>query len=103
MNLFEKIRDKVCEIPEGKVSTYGEVARAIGVTDSRKVGWALHQNKDSESCPCHRVVNKEGELAKGFAFGGKEIQKELLKSEGVPFISENKVHLEKCMYKFVKS
>ena len=100
MNLFEQIREKVKEIPEGKVSTYGEVAKTLGIKDVRKIGWALHQNKDSGKCPCHRVVNKEGEISKGYVFGGLEVKKALLENEGVLFTTNTKVDLEKCLYTF---
>ena len=101
MNLFEQIREKVKEIPEGKVSTYGEVAKTLGIKDVRKIGWALHQNKNSEACPCHRVVNKEGEISRGYVFGGQEVQKALLEKEGVKFINKTKIDLEKCLYIFI--
>lgn len=67
---FEKIYEVVNKIPRGKVSTYGAIARLIGSRDVRKIGWALHANTDSSKIPCHRVVNKEGRLAPGYAFGG---------------------------------
>lgn len=65
--------------------------------DVRKVGWALHANPDSENCPCHRVVNKDGRLAPGYAFGGPGEQKKMLLEEGVPFKDELHVDLEKAL------
>lgn len=100
MNLFEQIREKVKEIPEGKVSTYGEVAKTLGIKDVRKLWWALHQNKGSGIFTCHRAVNKEGEISKGYVFGGLEVQKALLENEGVLFTTNTKVDLEKCLYTF---
>jgi len=76
------------------VTTYGELARVLKINDSRVVGWALHGNKNP-NVPCHRVVNKEGELAKGYVFGGWKKQKEKLLSEGVVFKGKNKVDLGK--------
>ncbi|MEK7521716.1 MAG: methylated-DNA--[protein]-cysteine S-methyltransferase [Patescibacteria group bacterium] len=95
MNTFEKIRNQAAKIPEGKVSTYGDVAKAVDLRDVRKVGWALHQNKDTESCPCHRVVNKDGRVAPGYAFGGPNEQRRRLEEEGVGFIDKECVDLEK--------
>lgn len=100
MNLFEQIREQVKKIPKGKVSTYGEIAKYLQIKDTRKIGWALHQNKSIE-CPCHRVVNKEGNLAKGYAFGGEKIQKQILESEGVIFNKDGSVNLQKCLHFFV--
>lgn len=82
--LYEKVYEFVRKVPKGKVVTYGDVARALGTKDARKIGWALHANRDKD-CPCHRVVNKEGRLAPNFAFEGWEGQKKLLEEEGVKF------------------
>ena len=98
MPAFEKVFEQVKKIPKGKVSTYGDVARAIGMRDVRKVGWALHQNKDSEGCPCHRVVNKDGRVAPGYAFGGAGEQKRRLEEEGVGFVDETHVDLSKYLW-----
>ena len=91
---FEQVYAVVKKIPLGKVATYGQVARAIGTRDARKVGWALHFNKD-HNCPCHRVVNKEGGLAPNFAFDGPKEQKRRLVAEGVNFKDKLHVNLKK--------
>ena len=68
---FERVYDVVKNIPEGKVSTYGDVARAIGAPRcARQVGWALHCNPQPGVIPCHRVVFADGSLTSGFAFYG---------------------------------
>ena len=79
---FESVYAVVKRIPEGKVLTYGDVARAVGAPRcARQVGWALHSNPQPGVIPCHRVVFGDGRLADGFAFGGKEVQKALLEAE----------------------
>lgn len=84
-NFFEKVYVAVCRIPCGKVATYGQIARLCGSPRSaRAVGYALHVNPQPGVIPCHRVVNREGRLAPAFAFGGSEMQAELLLREGVP-------------------
>lgn len=85
MNTFDKVYQAVKQIPRGKVTTYGEIARHIGISNPRVVGFALHVNKDPDNIPCHRVVNKHGELAPGYAFGGLDVQRQLLEQEGVSF------------------
>lgn len=65
--MFEEVYKLVKEIPEGKVVTYGQLAKMVGTRDARKIGWALHANRDPKT-PCHRVVNQEGRLAPNFAF-----------------------------------
>jgi methylated-DNA-protein-cysteine methyltransferase-like protein len=92
--MFDKIYKLVKKIPKGKVMTYGQVAKALGIRDVRKVGFALHANKSSE-VPCHRVVNKEGKLAANFAFNGAEEQQRRLESEGIKFEKDCYVDLEK--------
>ena len=76
-NLFKRVYRVVRKIPKGKVTTYGEIAKALGTKDSRKVGFALHANKDPK-IPCHRVVNKDGRLAPGFAFSVKSDESRIL-------------------------
>src|SRR3972149_301893 len=90
-NFFKRVYATVRKIPEGKVMTYGQVAEAIGTKDSRKVGFALHANKEGSDVPCHRVVNKDGRLAPGYAFGGPNEQRNRLLSEGVEFVDKNHV------------
>ena len=87
MNYIEKVYKLVRNIPSGKIMTYGQISELVGV-DPRMVGWALHANKDSNDVPCHRVVNKDGRLAPGYAFGGPNEQKNKLIGEGVGFNGE---------------
>ena len=67
---------------------------------SRAVGYALHFNPYPGVIPCHRVVNRFGGLAPAFAFGGVEVQAELLRSEGVEVSDDYKVDLAK--YRFAE-
>ena len=96
MNTFEKIYEVVKTIPEGKVATYGQVAVLAGDPRwARVVGYALHVNPYPGIIPCHRVVNREGRVAPGFAFGGEGVQRQLLETEGVVFESDGRIDLEK--------
>lgn len=97
MNTFDKVYEVVSRIPKGKVTTYGLIAKSVGIRNPRVVGYALHVNKDPDNIPCHRVVNAKGELAGGFAFGGPDIQRKLLENEGIKFY-ENKVLLSKYLF-----
>ncbi len=83
---FSAVYDVVRQIPFGKVMSYGQIARAVGnPRAARQVGWALHVNPDPENIPCYRVVNKFGQVSSAFAFGGANVQRDLLESEGVVF------------------
>ena len=95
-DFFNAVYEFVKRVPAGRVVTYGDVARAIGSPRaSRQVGWALHCNPQQGVIPCHRVVFADGSLAPGCAFGGREVQKAMLESEGVAFSEEYKVDLNK--------
>lgn len=96
MNTFEKIYEVVKAIPKGRVATYGQVAMLAGnIRWARVVGYALHINPDSSTIPCHRVVNREGKVAPGFAFGGDGEQRKLLESEGIVFEPDGRIDLKK--------
>ncbi len=99
MNTFEAVYRAVAKIPKGYVSTYGIIAKYIGLKNPRVVGYALHSNKTPEEIPCHRVVNKAGRMAPGYAFGGPNIQKQLLEQEKITFMGSF-VNLSKHLYKF---
>ena len=91
----KRIYEAVKRIPKGHVATYRQVAKMAGNEKmSRAVGNALHKNPDPEHIPCFRVVNAKGELAGAFAFGGANVQAELLREDGVEVI-DGKVDLKK--------
>ena len=93
-NKFEPVYTLVSNIPKGKVTTYGEIAKKLHMSP-RVVGYALHKNPYEGEVPCHRVVNREGRIAPNFAFGGLGIQKKLLEAEGVNFKDDKHVDLAK--------
>lgn len=99
MNTFERIYKIVAKIPSGKVTTYGRIAKKIGIKNPRVVGFALHSNKNPDEIPCHRVVNIKGEVAPGFAFGGRDVQRKLLEAEGIEF-KDGKVNLTRYLFAF---
>jgi methylated-DNA-protein-cysteine methyltransferase related protein len=95
----ERVYEVVSRIPYGRVTTYGDVARALGsVRGARMVGWALNSVPDGHGLPCHRVVNRYGELSGGWHFGHPDIMKGLLVAEGVPFVDEYRVDLARCLW-----
>lgn len=97
-SFFSAVYRYLKSIPKGKVTTYGAIAKAIGrPRSSRIVGYALHCNPSPETIPCYKVLNRFGELAPSFAFGGQEVQAMLLKSEGIEVI-DGKVDLKRYFY-----
>ena len=59
------------------------------------MGWALHTNPQPGVIPCHRVVFANGSVCTGFAFGGKDVQRAMLRAEGVEVSDDYKVDLKK--------
>ena len=92
----EAVYELVRQIPEGCVASYGQVARMVGKPrNARFVGYALHVNPEPGIIPCHRVVFKDGSLAPGFAFGGEDEQRRLLEAEGIGFMPDGRVDMER--------
>jgi O-6-methylguanine DNA methyltransferase len=90
----KRIYEAVKKIPAGKVATYGQIAELAGDKKmARAVGNALHRNPDPEHIPCYRVVNAKGELAGAFAFGGANVQEQLLAADGI-MVVDGRVDLE---------
>ncbi len=99
MSTFDKVYEIVKKIPEGRVATYGQIARLLGNPRlSRVVGYALHVNPSPDTIPCFRVVNRDGRTSPAFAFGGQDVQKELLLSEGVEFLPNGNVDLSRFLW-----
>ena len=95
---FNKVYEVLKQVPKGSVVTYGQIACAIGAPRcARQVGYALHVNPEPFVIPCHRVVNRFGRLAPSFAFGGEEVQAQLLREEGVE-VNDYIVDLQKYQY-----
>jgi methylated-DNA-protein-cysteine methyltransferase-like protein len=88
-DFFTKVFQIVSEIPRGKVTTYGAIGKKLGLKSSaRMVGWALNSAKERLDLPCHRVVNRLGELTGKNHFQNPSLMKDLLLSEGIEFIDE---------------
>lgn len=101
LSFFQQVYALVRQIPSGKVSTYGQLAKALHTKDARRIGHALHANPDSDITPCHRVVFSDGRLAPGYAFGGPKEQLHILQMEGVSFIDDTKVDLKTSLHHFI--
>ena len=86
IKLYQEIYKIAAEIPKGRVMTYGQIARSIGNTGwARLVGQAMFNTPEDLDIPCHRVVNSKGEMSPDHVFGGQDIQRKMLKDEGVIF------------------
>lgn len=97
---YELIYDIVRSIPSGRVTTYGHIAAALNVrSGARLVGWALNAvaYQDRLDIPCHRVVNRLGELSGRMHFETPFIMRERLEAEGVGF-NGDAVDMEKHLW-----
>ncbi|HKX97161.1 MAG TPA: MGMT family protein [Candidatus Nitrosocosmicus sp.] len=87
----EDVYNMLLTIPKGKVSTYGDLAKALGnPAASRHIGRILNKNQNPIKVPCHRVVMSNGNIG-GYAFGTQK-KKELLQKEGVIFTDEYRLN-----------
>jgi methylated-DNA-[protein]-cysteine S-methyltransferase len=92
----------LARIPEGKVTTYGDIAKALGhPRASHAIGRILNKNPNPIIVPCHRVVMSDGNIG-GYAFG-KARKKELLKREGLCFVGDDIHEFEACRAGLEKS
>ena len=83
-NFFENVYQVVKLIPEGKVTSYGAIAKFLGTAkSSRMVGWAMNNAHSDASIPAHRVVNKQGLLTGKHHFGINNEMQTLLENEGI--------------------
>ena len=95
-NFFERVYDVARQIPYGKVTSYGAIAKALGAARSaRMVGWAMNVSHLKEDIPAHRVVNRNGVLTGKHHFDGTNLMQQLLESEGVKVKNNQIVDFEK--------
>ena len=83
-NFFNDVYDVVKLIPNGRVTSYGSIAKYLGTTKgARVVGWAMNNSHHDSSIPAHRVVNRNGLLTGKHHFPGENLMEDLLKKEGI--------------------
>jgi methylated-DNA-protein-cysteine methyltransferase related protein len=99
-SFFEKVYQVVCQIPSGRATSYGAVARYLGTGRSaRMVGWAMNASHTSLlSIPAHRVVNRNGLLTGKHFFGGSNIMQQLLENEGIEVEDNQIVNFDKIFW-----
>lgn len=91
-SFFENVYEVVCQIPFGRVSTYGAIANYLGTASgARMVGWAMNaSHAKEEKIPAHRVVNQKGLLTGKKHFYGINLMQQLLEREGAK-VKEDKI------------
>ncbi len=96
-NRFNDIYDVVRLIPNGRVTSYGAIAKYLGSGGARMVGWAMNASHGELDVPAHRVVNRNGVLTGKHHFGGNRMQ-ELLESEGIKVEKDQVVDFKKLFW-----
>lgn len=95
-NFFERVYSIARQIPYGKVTSYGAIAKALGTARSaRMVGWAMNAAHGMDDVPAHRVVNRVGLLTGKFHFDGTNLMQQLLESEGIEVFDNQIVDFQK--------
>lgn len=86
-NFFERVYIVARQIPYGKVTSYGAIAKSLGAGRSaRMVGWAMNASHNLNDVPAHRVVNRNGLLTGKMHFDGTNLMQQLLENEGIEVI-----------------
>ncbi len=97
-SVFDRVYALVRRVPRGRVVTYGQVARALGMPrGARTVGWAMRVCQDPR-VPWHRVVNAQGKVSLRPTMGYRE-QQARLKEEGIRFDRAGRIDLSKYAWK----
>ena len=98
MKLEHKVYKKLLKVPKGKVTTYGELAKAVGLKNGqRAIGRIMNKNPFPVIVPCHRVILSSGKIG-GYAWGEK-IKTNMLSREGIK-IKQGKILDKNTIYRF---
>ena len=99
MNLQQKIYKKLLEVPKGQITTYGDLAKAVGLKNGQRiVGQIMNKNPYPVIIPCHRVVMSTGKIG-GYAYG-EHVKIKMLNDEGIQIENGKIVNLKDTLYKF---
>ncbi len=99
IGFFEKVYQVAEQIPYGRVTSYGAIAKYLGTPKSaRMVGWAMNASHVNPKVPAHRVVNRIGVLSGKHHFEGTNLMQQLLESEGVEVLDHQIQNFESLFW-----
>ncbi len=98
ISVYEKIYNVVRQIPRGKVSTYGQIAKIVDRCTPRMVGYAMAALRGRADVPWQRVINSKGEVSTRSRGDGALRQRKLLEKEGIRFDPRGRVNLRKVRW-----
>jgi len=93
--LYERIYDVVRQIPEGRVTNYGHIARIVGGCSAQMIGFALNALRPDSDVPWQRVINAQGKVSPRGGGPGAFLQRDILEEEGIEFDAEGRVDFER--------
>jgi len=95
---YQRVIAIIKNIPEGKVATYGQIATYAGnPRAARQVSFILHSSSEKENLPWHRVINSKGSISLKPGHG-YELQKQMLKKEGITFKENDCIDLKRFLW-----
>ncbi|WJJ97382.1 MGMT family protein [Algibacter luteus] len=98
LSFFDKVYDVAKQVPMGRVTSYGAIAKYLGAAKSaRMVGYAMN-GSHGKDVPAHRVVNRNGLLTGKHHFEGTNLMQQLLENEGVEVIENQVQNFEKVFW-----
>lgn len=98
MNLEHRVYEKLLKVPKGKVTTYSELAKAVGLKNGqRAIGRIMNKNPFPVIVPCHRVILSNGKIG-GYAWG-ENVKTNMLSKEGIK-IKNGKILDNDKIYRF---
>jgi len=103
-DFYQSVFEVVRQIPAGRVTSYGAIARYLGTAgSSRMVGWAMNlSHHQQDYVPAHRVVNRNGLLTGKIHFGSPDQMQELLENEGVVVENDCVIHFDLLFWDPIK-
>ena len=99
MNLEQRVYKKLLDVPKGQITTYGELAKAVGLKSGQRViGKIMNNNPYPVIVPCHRVVMSTGKIG-GYAYG-ENIKTKMLSDEGIEITNGKIASFDKKLFRF---
>jgi methylated-DNA-protein-cysteine methyltransferase related protein len=98
-DFFDMVYEVVRLIPQGRVTSYGAIAKYLGTAkSSRMVGWAMNAAHKFPDIPAHRVVNRNGLLTGKMHFSTPTRMEELLRAEGIEVVNDQIVRFNELLW-----
>ena len=99
MNLEQRVYKKLLDVPKGQITTYGELAKAVGLKNGQRViEKIMNNNPYPVIVPCHRVVMYTGKIG-GYAYG-ENIKTKMLSDEGIEITIGKIASFDKKLFRF---